>query len=665
MSEVEQSSNEKNEIIKEKENLDDGNNINEENLKEQNQNNEEEKEDASLGEEDENNIEEEEEENYEDQKLNGEEEYNEEESSKKEGGKEKEKNINDEDVQNSKKEEEENSENENQKSLEEEKKGEDEQNKNEVNNEEKINGQDKEQDEENIKNDKEEEQIEIKSKNENNLNNEDDDEENNNNNDNNIIEEKEIIKDNKEEEEEEEGKELDNNEKEVNEQNQDNNEKEENKIIKDNKESKENELIQDNKEKKEEEENKNKEIIKEPNKTNPKKSEFKVIKNIEITHIQNNKLSGIEKERERPYTKREEKESVKKRIKEIEVNGRPHYVFYYKSSKTTDNSSMNTLDSMSYSNSKSRPNYQFLCSFGTKNSSQKRNQTYLLTSQKPITKTPIGIASTTAKTDIYNSPKNKLYDIISKSDMKATKSTNIFKPVPRTLIQTTKIQTRYQPRKYEYELQKKTYNKIGNCILLSNRQNKTINNSYASHNTTKYNSTKYEEKKQINKNSTFISYFHTNNTSNTSNNNSLYYQESDRDRPRVKYYIRCPNCNFPLNDEKEVNKIYSQKSFNSSYESRRKNLEKDSYANKTYIKSSCTDYNKYKFQTISNISNNKKEDISLKNGKIGSHLFRSCIQNSINFSSPKEKPVRSSKRHHNFYQSYGTSATSGKNPTKF
>jgi len=656
MSEVEQSSSEKNEIIKEKERLDDENNKNEENPKEQNQNNEEEKEDASLGEEGENNIEEEEEEKYDDQKINGEEEYNEEESSKKEG--EKEQNIDDDDVQNSKKEEEENSENEIQKSLEEEKKEEDGQNKNEVNNEEKTNGQDKEQNEENIKDDnaKEEEQIEIKSENENDFHNENENEESDNNK-NNILEEKEIIQDNNEKEEER--KELINNEKEKNEQNQDNYEKEENKIIKDNIEVKENELIQDNKET---EENKNKEIINEPNKTNTKKSEFKVIKNIEITHIQNNKLSGIEKERERPYTKREEKESDKKRIKEIEVNGRPHYVFYYKSSKTTDNSSMNTLDSMSYSNSKSRPNYQFLCSFGTKNSSQKRNQTYLLTSQKPITKTPIGIASTTAKTDIYNSPKNKLYDIISKSDMKATKSTNIFKPVPRTLIQTTKMQTRYQPRKYEYEPQKKTYNKIGNCILLSNRQNKTINNLYGSHNTTKYNSTKHEEKKQINKDSTFISYFHTNNTNNS---NNVYYLESDRDRPRVKYYIRCPNCNFPLNDEKEVNKIYSQKSFNPSYESRRKNLEKDSYANKTYIKSSCTDYNKYKFQTISNISNNKKEDISVKNGKIGSYLFRSCIQNSINFSSPKEKPVRSPKRHHNFYQSYGTSATSGKNPTKF
>lgn len=639
MSEVEQSSNQKDEIIKENENLDDENNKNEKDTQEQNQNFEEEKEDVSLGEENENNIEEEENQ-YESQKQNEEEEYKKEENSKKE--EEKEENINNEDIQNSKKDEELNIENDNQKSLEEEKKESDEQNKNEINNEEKINEQNKEQkNEENVDNDKEEEQNEIKSQIENNLNNE--------NEKNSLKEEKEkeeIIHDNEEEKE-----------KEKKEQIQENNKKEENQIIQDNKEVKENEIIDDNKKTSENEENKNKEIINEPKKTNPKKSEFKVIKNIEITHIQDNKQKGIQIERERPYTKREGKELKTKRLKDLEINGRPHYVFYYRSSKTSDNSNMNTLDSMSYSNCKNRPNYQFFCSFGTKHSSPKKNQTYLLTSQKTRTKPPIGIASITATTaDIYNSPKNNLFDIISKSDMKTTKSTNIFKPVPRTLIQTTKIQTRYQPRKYEYEPQKKIYNKIGNYVLLSNRQNNTINNSNVSHNTSRYISTKYEEKKQINKNTTYTSNFHASNT---------YCQESDNDKPKVKYYIRCPNCNFPLNDEKEVSKIFNKKSFNPPYENRRKNQEKESYQNKTYIKSSCNNNNKPQFQNINNTSNYKKIDTIGKNGKIGSYLFRSCIQNAINNSFQKEKNIKSPKNHHNFYQSYGTSAKSRKNLTNF
>ena len=640
MSEVEQSSNQKDEIIKENENLDDENNKNEKDTQEQNQNFEEEKEDVSLGEENENNIEEEENQ-YESQKQNEEEEYKKEENSKKE--EEKEENINNEDIQNSKKDEELNIENDNQKSLEEEKKESDEQNKNEINNEEKINEQNKEQkNEENVDNDKEEEQNEIKSQIENNLNNE-------NEKNNSLKEEKEkeeIIHDNEEEKE-----------KEKKEQIQENNKKEENQIIQDNKEVKENEIIDDNKKTSENEENKNKEIINEPKKTNPKKSEFKVIKNIEITHIQDNKQKGIQIERERPYTKREGKELKTKRLKDLEINGRPHYVFYYRSSKTSDNSNMNTLDSMSYSNCKNRPNYQFFCSFGTKHSSPKKNQTYLLTSQKTRTKPPIGIASITATTaDIYNSPKNNLFDIISKSDMKTTKSTNIFKPVPRTLIQTTKIQTRYQPRKYEYEPQKKIYNKIGNYVLLSNRQNNTINNSNVSHNTSRYISTKYEEKKQINKNTTYTSNFHASNT---------YCQESDNDKPTVKYYIRCPNCNFPLNDEKEVSKIFNKKSFNPPYENRRKNQEKESYQNKTYIKSSCNNNNKPQFQNINNTSNYKKIDTIGKNGKIGSYLFRSCIQNAINNSFQKEKNIKSPKNHHNFYQSYGTSAKSRKNLTNF
>ena len=441
-------------------------------------------------------------------------------------------------------------------------------------------------------------------------------------------------------------------ENEKNDQIQDNNEKEDNQIIQDNKEVKENEVIHDNKEKTEKKENKNKEIINEPKKTNPKKSEFKVIKNIEITHIQDNKHRGIQKERERPNTKREGRELEKKRIKEIEINGRPHYVFYYRSSKTSNNLNISTLDSMSYSNTKNRPNYQFFCSFGTKHSSPKKNQTFLLTSQKPNAKPPIGIASTTVTTtDSYNSPKNKLFDIISKSDMKITKSTNIFKPVPRTLIQTTKMQT----RKYEYEPQNKTYNKIGNYIFLSNKQNNNINNSNISHNTSRYISSKNEEKKQINKNITYTSNFH---------NNSAYYQDNDKDKPKVKYYIRCPNCNFPLNDEKEVKKIFNKKCFNPLYENNRKNQEKDHYQNKTYFKSFCNN-NTSQFQTINNISNYKKTDTFNKNWKIGSYLFKSCIKNSINNSSKKEEAFKSPKNHHNFYQSYGTSAKSKKNLTKF
>ena len=120
-----------------------------------------------------------------------------------------------------------------------------------------------------------------------------------------------------------------------------------------------------------------------------------------------------------------------------------------------------------------------------------------------------------------------------------------------------------------------------------------------------------------------------------------------------------------MNDEKEVNKIYNKKSFKPAYENRRKNQEKDHYLNKTYFTSFCNDNKTPQFKTTNNASNYKKTDTFGKNGKIGSYLYRSCIQNTINNYSHKENTLKNPKNHHNFYQSYGTSAKSRQNLTNF
>lgn len=360
------------------------------------------------------------------------------------------------------------------------------------------------------------------------------------------------------------------------------------------------------KEKKKNKHIKKEEIIK-------KEDKFKTIEQTNII-----KKPKIIKSLNKPKTRnennkkqKEEKRTVIKKVNPSESTGRSHYVFYYRANKSPDNSDIKTLDSMSYYNGKNRANYQFLCSFGPhipENNPLKNNK--LKESQR--ISLPIGIASTS---NSYNTPKKQISLVSFRTEIRPTKKLNIFKPVPKTIIQATKIQTRIQQRKSE------------GYKLLNNTQKQT-------------------QLYYRNKNNNYNYYFNK-----CYNEPSSSYQ--NKDKPKLIYYIRCPHCSYPLNDATEVCNYYNNKNYNTSFGYENQNQRVDYNENKRTIK------NEYKSKIILNGRNknndlDKKYDYSLNIEKSKYYSIGNSIQNSMR-SSNKNSNLNESFNNHNYYQSFGTS----------
>ena len=410
--------------------------------------------------------------------------------------------------------------------------------------------------------------------------------------------------------------------------------------------------------------------------------------------------------------KKEEKAKIKN--KEEETGGRPHYVFYYLPFKKPNNTEGNTLDSISYYNGKARPNYKFVCSFGPPQNSPKKNiktdnnknknsnnnikikiDNYKYSNSNINAKIdnsknkysnssinakidnnknkysnsninakidnnknkysnsninaiidnnknknnnnnlkakiinnksknsnnsinvkfdnnkninnnsninlPIGIAST-----LYNSPKKFTINVIPpRTEDKTPKVTNIFKPVPKNIIQTSKIQSGYQPRKYDYKQQ--------------------INNTSA----------------------------------NKSKNYRIISPYQIKDKNKLKYYARCPNCNFPLNDENEIKKYYSKDHYNISSNyllNNNTNRRSKPYETKKFKKIEKKEGSKYNIRTNNDSTNYRKYFFSPTKSEVSeNYLFRNSVQTSINSSNQSSNLV-SPRRNHNYYQSIGTSS---------
>ena len=163
------------------------------------------------------------------------------------------------------------------------------------------------------------------------------------------------------------------------------------------------------------------------------------------------------------------------------------------------------------------------------------NQELNINKEKKIINVPRGIASTKTM-----SQKTQSYIASSRTETEKSKTINIFKPVPKIIIQTLKYNHKYQKNKQE-----------------NSNKNNHININYRQNN----NNISYKRKSDINKNKQLI------------------------------YYARCPHCNYILNDEEEVKKYYNNLNNN-------KNNIKFSYDIKNEINyKNNTRCNKFSFKT--------------------------------------------------------------------
>ena len=267
-----------------------------------------------------------------------------------------------------------------------------------------------------------------------------------------------------------------------------------------------------------------------------------------------------------------------------------------------DNSYINSLNSIPCCD---RANCNLLCSFGSNgcNNSPPKNKIHL----------PIGIASASRLALKSSQNKHIRFVALGKESL-PEKKVNIFKPVPKIVIHTSLMQSKIQLRKSE-------------GLKLTNKNNsiKRIPNNFR------------------NNNNNYI--------------NEIIYRNSINHK--LKYYIKCPHCNYTLNDVNEINKYYNEEQ-NNNYNNRNKydNLNQimtRQYTNQKMIKNENHKKIKMKILDSRNKNNdlNKRHIYSIKN-KISDNYFRNSMQTPVRPNNSKNNLNRLV-NNHSFYQSYGTS----------
>ena len=250
----------------------------------------------------------------------------------------------------------------------------------------------------------------------------------------------------------------------------------------------------------------------------------------------------INKENTNKISENFKKKNIVLSSQKEENQRRQHYVFNSKGNKIPEDSKSNEISSIQNCKTLNKPNYKFYYSFGT-SKPPSMNQELNINKEKKIINVPRGIASTKTM-----SQKTQSYIASSRTETEKSKTINIFKPVPKIIIQTLKYNHKYQKNKQE-----------------NSNKNNHININYRQNN----NNISYKRKSDINKNKQLI------------------------------YYARCPHCNYILNDEEEVKKYYNNLNNN-------KNNIKFSYDIKNEINyKNNTRCNKFSFKT-----ENKKDKLS-------------------------------------------------------
>ena len=151
---------------------------------------------------------------------------------------------------------------------------------------------------------------------------------------------------------------------------------------------------------------------------------------------------------------------------------------------------------MTYHSGQSQPNYKFFCSYcSSKKSELKPKNDY---KKEKLKNSPKGIAS------YYGfNQKNENYISSLRTETKTSKTINIFKPVPKTAIQTLKYDSKFKQNKKEEKTKGNNFDYRQNYNTYINiKKNENINNK------------------------------------------------------QPKYFAKFPHCHYVLNDEKEVRKYY-------------------------------------------------------------------------------------------------------------
>ena len=166
----------------------------------------------------------------------------------------------------------------------------------------------------------------------------------------------------------------------------------------------------------------------------------------------------LEKDLKEKINKLNEEKNIVLSSQKEENQRRQHYVFNSKGNKIPEDSKSYEISSIQNCKTLNKPNYKFYYSFGT-SKPPSMNQELNINKEKKIINVPRGIASTKTM-----SQKTQSYIASSRTETEKSKTINIFKPVPKIIIQTLKYNHKYHKNKQEKET---------NLIL---NQQKEINN---------------------------------------------------------------------------------------------------------------------------------------------------------------------------------------------
>ena len=100
---------------------------------------------------------------------------------------------------------------------------------------------------------------------------------------------------------------------------------------------------------------------------------------------------------------------------------------------------------------------------------------------------------------------------------------------------------------------------------------------------------KYQPKPEYNK----IIIDRSNHNMRSNSNQQIYSSRTSKETPKLKYYVKCPNCGYHLNDESAVNKFNRGTDANNSVIANRRESY-NTYENKTYMRTAVKDKDKDK-----------------------------------------------------------------------
>jgi hypothetical protein len=295
--------------------------------------------------------------------------------------------------------------------------------------------------------------------------------------------------------------------------------------------------------------------------------------------------------------KKIEKKPEFRQLKYAESDYRPHYANEYNQRKYDSFNNSSFINSCNFMPYNDRSNSKLYCSFGPRG--------YNNNSEKNFIHLPIGVASVSAsRSSLYRSPKKYIRLTALKTELLPNRRVNIFKPVPKNIIQTTIMESKIQSRQYEGY--------------------RTTNN---------------------NNNVKKILYNYRNNNNNKSqyNTESLYRNKVNQ---KLKYYVKCPHCNFPLNDENEINNYYNREKNNNDNN-------RNSYNNNNTNQSITSLYSNK--NTLDNENNNKKIKIKIfdnRNKKNDSKIGYINFVKNKGFERPKNNLKNNAQTSESSYSSF-------------